>query len=206
MAQRGRPRGFDRDQALHRAMNVFWERGYEGTSISELTAAMGIAAPSLYAAFGSKEQLFREAVELYDSIEGAAERALEDAPTAREGIEAMLREHAANYTDPDTPAGCLIVLGATAYAPENRKIAEYLAGWRRETTATLRARLARGVQEGDVPANVDVDALAAFFNTLLEGLSIEARDGASRAQLETTIDCAMAAWEPLTARARALPN
>ncbi|MGH2945324.1 MAG: TetR/AcrR family transcriptional regulator [Solirubrobacteraceae bacterium] len=198
MAQRGRPRGFDRDQALQRAMDVFWERGYEGTSISELTAAMGIGAPSLYAAFGSKEQLFRETVELYDSLEGA-ERALHDGPTAREGIEAMLREHAANYTDPETPAGCLIVLGATAHAPENRKIAEYLAGWRRETTEMLRARLARGVEEGDVPGSVDVDALAAYFNTLLEGLSIEARDGASREQLDRTIDCAMAAWEPLTA-------
>jgi len=199
MANRGRPRGFDRDQALYRAMNVFWERGYEGTSIADLTATMGIAAPSLYAAFGSKEQLFREAVELYDSLEGAAERALHDAPTAREGIEAMLRGRAADYTDPHTPAGCLIVLGATAHAPGNRRIAEYLGGWRRETTATLRARLARGVDEGDVPPNVDVDALAAYFNTLLEGLSIEARDGASREQLDATIDCAMAAWEPLTA-------
>jgi AcrR family transcriptional regulator len=199
MAKRGRPRGFDRDDALQRAMGVFWERGYEGTSISDLTAAMGIAAPSLYAAFGSKERLFREAVELYDSLAGAAERALHDAPTAREGIEAMLREHAASYTDPETPAGCLIVLGATAYAPENRKIAEYLAGWRRETTQTIRARLARGIQEGDVPPGVDVDALAAYFNTLLEGLSIEARDGASREQLDRTVDCAMAAWEPLTA-------
>lgn len=198
MAQRGRPRGFDRDQALQRAMEVFWEHGYEGTSISDLTAAMGIGPPSLYAAFGSKEQLFREAVELYDSLEGA-ESALHDAATARQGIEAMLREHAGNYTDPETPAGCLIVLGATAHAPENRKIAEYLAGWRRETTELLRARLARGVQEGDVPASADIDALAAYFNTLLEGLSVEARDGASREQLERTIDCAMAAWAPLTA-------
>jgi AcrR family transcriptional regulator len=160
---------------------------------------MDIAAPSLYAAFGSKEQLFHEAVELYDSLGSSAERALHDEPTAREGIEAMLRGHAANYADPETPAGCLIVLGATAYAPENRKIAEYLAGWRRETTDRFRARLARGVQEGDVPASVDIDALAAYFNTLLEGLSIEARDGASRQQLERTIDFAMAAWEPLTA-------
>jgi AcrR family transcriptional regulator len=184
-------------------MNLFWERGYEGTSIADLTATMGIAAPSLYAAFSSKEQLFREAVELYDSLEGAAERALHNAPTAREGIEALLREHAANYTDPETPAGCLIVLGATAHAPENRRIAEYLAGWRRKTTATLRARLAHGIEDGDVPASADVDALAAYFNTLLEGLSIEARDGASREQLDRTIDCAIAAWEPLTAAAAA---
>jgi AcrR family transcriptional regulator len=199
MAARGRPRGFDRDEALHQAMNVFWERGYEGTSISDLIATMGIAAPSLYAAFGSKEQLFREAVELYDSLEAAADRALHEAPTAREGVEAMLRNHAASYTDPETPAGCLIVLGATASAPANRRIAEYLAGLRRETTATLRARLARGVEDGDVPAGVDVDALAAYFNTVNEGLSIEARDGATREQLDRTIDCALAAWDPLTA-------
>lgn len=178
-------------------MEIFWERGFEGTSISDLTAAMGIAPPSLYAAFGSKEQLFHEAVELYDSLEGSATRALENKRTARDGIEAMLREHAVNYSDPATPSGCLIVLGATAYAPENRKVAEYLAGWRRQTTETLRARLARGIEEGDVPPGVDVDALAAYFNTLLEGLSIESRDGASRERLERTIGCAMAAWEPL---------
>ncbi|HSI80271.1 MAG TPA: TetR/AcrR family transcriptional regulator [Solirubrobacterales bacterium] len=198
MATRGRPRSFDRDDALRRAMEVFWERGYEGTSISDLTAAMAISAPSLYAAFGSKEELFREAVGLYDALEGAAtQRALAEEPTARAAFEATLRDNAANYADPETPTGCLIVLGASAHGPQNHGVAEFLADFRRKTVADYRARLERGVADGDVPAGADLDAIAAYFNTVLEGLSIEARDGASLDEMNAVIDCAMAAWDGL---------
>jgi AcrR family transcriptional regulator len=199
MAERGRPRGFDRAEALRRAMEVFWERGYEGASLSDLTAAMGINRPSLYAAFGCKEALFREAVALYGSCEGAAtERALRDAPTAREAVEAMLRGNADAYTCPEKPPGCMIVLAATLGAPENEEVRDYLAAWRREGQIALQRRLERAVAEGELSPSVDTGRLAAFYTTVLQGLSIQARDGASCEALSAIVDCAMASWEELT--------
>jgi AcrR family transcriptional regulator len=184
-------------------MEVFWARGYEGAAVSDLTAAMGINAPSLYAAFGDKEALFREAVALYDKLEGSAtERALREEPTARAAVEAMLRDNVEVYADPSKPSGCLIVLGATTSTPRNEAVREHLCDLRRQTHTAIRARLERGVTDGDVPAGVDLEALAAFFNTVLEGLSIQARDGASRAAMMAIIDHAMAVWDafPITAR------
>ncbi|WP_437306380.1 TetR/AcrR family transcriptional regulator [Sorangium sp. So ce388] len=203
MAGRGRPRSFDRAAALRRAMEVFWERGYEGTSLSDLTTAMGINSPSLYAAFGCKEALFREAVSLYNEVEGAAvARAMREEPTARRAVEAMLRGNAEAYVSPGKPSGCMIVLAATLGTQESEAVRSHLAEVRRGALVELQRRLDRGVAEGDLPAGTDTAALAAFYTTVLQGLSIQARDGASREALLAVVDCAMAAWDAL-ARPRA---
>jgi AcrR family transcriptional regulator len=198
-ARRGRPRAFDRDAALHQAMEVFWERGYEGTSISELTRAMGINSPSLYAAFGSKEELFREAVTLYDAMEGSVtERALEREPTARAAVEAMLRANADMYADPANPAGCMVVLGTISWTPDNEAVRTFLAELRDKPAVLMRARLERALDAGELSPGTNVQALADYYNTVLEGLSIQSRDGASREAMHAIIDCAMAAWDGLT--------
>ena len=200
MAERGRPRGFDRDATLRLAMETFWEHGYEGTSIGDLTARMGIRPPSLYAAFGSKEALFREAVALYEGMEGEPPlRALREAPTAREGIEAMLRAHVRSYTEPGRPTGCMVVLAATTYTPSTEGIRDFLAEQRRAGTVTVQERLARGQAEGDVPPGVDTGALAAYVMSVQYGLSLQARDGATRDELDTVVDCVLAGWESVVA-------
>jgi AcrR family transcriptional regulator len=199
MAERGRPRAFDREVALRRAMEVFWEHGYEGSSMSDLTAAMGINSPSLYAAFGGKEDLFRAAVGLYGETEGGyTARALREEPTARASIEAMLRDNAAAYTHADKPHGCMVVLAGSTYTTRSKTIRDFLVEKRRETTEDIRKRLDRGVVEGDLPADTDTTALAGFYTTVLYGLSIQARDGVSHTELTQSIDCALSAWPAAT--------
>ncbi|BCK54729.1 TetR/AcrR family transcriptional regulator [Nocardia wallacei] len=195
MAERGRPRAFDRARALRCAMEVFWEHGYEGASMSDLTSAMGINSPSLYAAFGSKEQLFRESVGLYGCTEGGyTARALREEPTARTAIEAMLRDNARAYVDGTTPRGCMVVLAGSTYTTRNTTIRDFLVEKRRATVEDIRHRLERGVAEGDLPAATDTAELADFYATVLFGLSVQARDGADLPQLSRTIDRALAAW------------
>lgn len=178
-------------------MVVFWQQGYEGTSLSELTTAMGINSPSLYAAFGSKEALFREAVELYEATEGALAAGALDAPTAREAVEGMLRGNVADYADPSTPPGCMIVLAATTGTVGNAGVRDFLAEQRRASEDALRRRLQRGVDDGDLPAGTDVGTLAAFVTTVQQGLSIQARDGASRETLDAVVDHALAVWDAM---------
>jgi AcrR family transcriptional regulator len=201
MAERGRPRSFERAAALRCAMEVFWAKGYDGASLADLTAAMGIAAPSLYAAFGCKEALFREAVALYGATEGTEIwTALPQAPSAREAIERFLRASALSFTRPDRPAGCLVVLGALLANDGNAKICRELRESRAGNVAALRERLERGVAEGELPADLDCQAVATFYATVQQGMTIQARDGASRATLLSVADCALAAWDGLTSR------
>lgn len=201
MAVRGRPRSFDRTRALHRAMEVFWQQGYEGASMSDLTAAMGVNSPSLYAAFGCKEQLFREAVAYYNETEGAvAFRALRELPTAREAIAEVLRHNAVAFTEPDRPRGCLIVLAATTATDRSGAVHAHLAEWRLATEADFRKRIERGVADGDVPPAADADAIAAFYNTVNHGMALQARDGADRSKLSGIAEAAIAAWPALTAQ------
>jgi AcrR family transcriptional regulator len=199
MAERGRPRSFERATALRRAMEVFWAKGYDGASLADLTAAMGINAPSLYAAFGSKEALFREAVALYGASEGTEIwDALPQAPSAREAIERFLRASAESFTRPDRPAGCLVVLGALLASDANANVCRELRASRAGNVAALRERLERAVAEGELPADLDCEAIATFYATVQQGMSIQARDGASRATLLSVADCALAAWAGLT--------
>lgn len=198
LSRRGRPRAFDRPTALIRALELFWERGFEGTSVSELTARMEISAPSLYAAFGSKEALFRESVAHYNDPERSpTARALRDQPTARRAVEAMLRDSARAYTDPSTPRGCLIVLSATTYTPNSAGIRDLLVDLREQDRRNLRRRLDHAMDEGELPATVDTAALTAFVMTVLHGLSIQARDGAGADILDAVVDTAMLAWDHL---------
>lgn len=198
MSERGRPRAFDRDAALRQAMDVFWRRGYESTTLGDLTQAMGINRPSLYAAFDCKEALFLEAVALYERLEGeVGDRALNEQPTARAAVAALLHGNAESYTDPAKPAGCMIVLAATIGAPEHGRVRDHLAALRRKGEAAIRNRLKRGIAEGDLPAGTDTAAMAAFYTAVLQGLSIQARDGVSRRTLRTIADNAMAAWDSM---------
>ena len=201
MVNRGRPRSFDRDAALQAAMRTFWQFGYEGASMAVLTDAMGINSPSLYACFGSKEQLFREAVDLYLATEDKKTRGtLAEQTTARGAVEAMLQRSVANLTDPSGCRGCLLVLGDSNAAPEHGGIHDYLAQRRREIQAALEERIKRGVADGDVPAHANIKAIAAFFMTVMQGLSLRARDGASRESMLQVGDAALAAWEALVAK------
>jgi AcrR family transcriptional regulator len=182
-------------------MEVFWQHGYEDASIAALTAAMGIGPPSLYAAFGSKEELFRAAVALYGETEGqVTERALRDHPTARASVEALLRDNAVGYTEPGRPAGCMIVNSAASVSPSHRGIRDHLAECRQTVEADIERRVRRGIEEGDVPAGADAEAIAIFYYTVHEGLSHQARDGAPRAKLESIAASAMAAWDALIER------
>jgi AcrR family transcriptional regulator len=204
MARRGRPRSFDRQDALLRAMQVFWAVGYEGATLTDLQKAMGgITAPSLYAAFGSKEELFREAVELYSKTLGLPMmQALAEEPTARASIEALLEAAVESFCKPGAPRGCLLVLGAINSMPANKSVQDYLRGLRARRQKVILERLQRGVAEGELPAGLDLKALACFYTTVVDGLAIQARDGASRKALQFAVRCAMASWDTAVADAR----
>jgi AcrR family transcriptional regulator len=197
---RGRPRSFDRDAALERAMEVFWKLGFEGASLHDLTTAMGINPPSLYAAFGDKERLFLEAVGRYEAERGAA-CPYADAATAREAIERLLTYMANEFSKPCNPRGCLMVMAATTSSASSAQLQAALAQRRAASRARLKARIDRGLTEGELPRGTDTGGLADFYATILAGMSLQARDGASRRRLLATVAAAMRAWPDGPARA-----
>lgn len=202
MAERGRPRAFDRTQALQQAMLLFWEKGFQGTAMSELTAAMGINAPSLYACFGSKETLYREAMALYEAGDGAElAAAIAAAPTVRDAIEIYLMRSAALFSRPGKPAGCMVVLSVVHAAGTSEEAGRALRDARAEMQGVLETRLRAAVSSGELPGG-DPAAIAAFYCTVQQGMSIRARDGATRSELEAVAQGAMLARDRLT-RARA---
>lgn len=190
---RGRPRSFDRETALEKAILAFWEHGYEATSVSDLTRVMDIGAPSLYAAFGDKRSLFEEVVKEYGVRYGSfGERALAEEPTARAAVERMLREAAAEYTAPGRPHGCLVVHAATnCSTPE---VEESLRERRNANIAAFESRIRADIAAGVLPAGIDAAALARHTGAIIQGMSQQARDGASRQELEALAEIAMAIW------------
>lgn len=200
MARRGRPPTFDRAEALHRAMDLFWAQGFEGTTLEDLQAAMGgIGPPSFYNAFGSKEELFKEVTSLYVATVGEPTlRALEGGKTARDSLEAMMRSTAETLSQPGKPHGCMIVLGAMNCTPANKETQDYVQAIRRRAPKVIKQRLDRAVSEGELAPDLDTKAVAAFFATVAHGLAVRAGDGASRADLMAAVEGAMAGWETLT--------
>ncbi|MFJ4246222.1 TetR/AcrR family transcriptional regulator [Streptomyces iakyrus] len=184
-------RAFDRDQALAVALREFWTHGYDTTSVASLTEAMGIKPPSLYAAFGDKRQLFDEAVQLYTRTYGAR---LGQSSDARSAVATLLRQLAADYTDPSHPPGCLIITGATNCAPGSQDVKDKLRAMREETKASIAARIRADIDAGLLHADVDAGGLAAFYAAVVQGMNQQACDGATRQILERVVDAAMAAW------------
>jgi AcrR family transcriptional regulator len=191
---RGRPRAFDIDQALDRAVEVFWRKGYEGTSLSDLTRAMGINRPSLYAAFGDKRALFRKVIDRYTN--GAADFTLQalQAPKAREVAERLLFGAAEEMCGGDHPAGCLLVQGALAAGNEATSVRRELASRRDQARALLHQRLRRAKKEGDLPPDADPAALARYLMTVLNGMAVQGAGGASRKDLRRVAEVALQSW------------
>lgn len=188
---KGRPRAFDRDSALEKALGVFWKKGFALASIADLCAAMGINPPSLYGAFGNKAQLFMEAVAHYERVFwDATWDAMESEPDVRLAVTAFFAEAAVILTKPEAPCGCVVVLGAISVPAEFQSVADALKDLREEGRSLFKARLRRGVEEGQLPSGTNYDAIANTLHTLLQGMSIEASDGASSAQLNEVAECA----------------
>lgn len=190
----GRPRQFDPDEALDRALDVFWRHGYEGATLEELTAAMGINRPSLYAAFGSKEELFRKALDRYVNGPAGYVREALALPTARAAVAALFAGAIRTLCDKKNPGGCLVVQGALACGEGADAIRKELAAVRVAGVEAVRERFEAARAAGELPADTDCDGLARYFVSLLHGLSIQATTGATRPQLERVAEIALRAW------------
>jgi AcrR family transcriptional regulator len=193
-AVRGRPREFDPEQALAAALRVFWQNGYEGASMAELTEAMGITKPSLYACFGNKEALFRKALDLYERDKLAyIGHALEE-PTAKRVAERLLRGALATHCGGSDPQGCLGVIATVVGCSEAESIREHVCARRASSEEALVKRFERAKAEGDLPEGIQAKALGSCLTTLLQGLSVKAQSGATRPELEASVDAFLAMW------------
>ena len=198
MARTGRPREFDMDAALDAALCLFWEHGYESTSLAMLREAMGISSASFYAAFSSKEQLFAAIVGRYLTSFGRVTAAIADSALApRTAVEQILRQSIAMQTDMSHPTGCLIVLGGPTCPPGNDPVSDLLTQQREVVRQNLAACIGRAVASGDLPASTEPAALASMYSAFLWGLSIEARDGLTAPALDAAVGQIMRVWDGL---------
>jgi AcrR family transcriptional regulator len=193
----GRPREFDVDAALDLALHVFWRKGYEGASMADLTEAMGITKPSLYAAFGNKEELFRKTLDRYVDGPGGYVQVALAKPTAREVVEHLLFEAAGAVTDPNHPPGCLAVQGALSCGEAAESIKQELMSRRAGAERDLRRRFERAVAEGDLPERADAADLARYISAILQGMAVQATGGANREQLRKIAEITMRTWPPV---------
>jgi AcrR family transcriptional regulator len=192
----GRPRSFEADDALEQALIVFWEHGYEGASLTMLTEAMGISRKSMYAAFGNKEELFLKVLQRYERGPGAYARESVLAPTASEVARAYLDGAVHAGTQPGRPAGCLGVRAALSVGATGQSVQDILTTWRAKSQADLRERFQRAADEGDLPADTDVDLIARYLTTIADGVSVQATGGASSVALRSVVDAALLHWPP----------
>ncbi|MFE2499881.1 TetR/AcrR family transcriptional regulator [Streptomyces scopuliridis] len=195
-SQIGRPRAFDAEAALEKALMVFWEQGYEGASLTDLTEAMGISRKSLYAAYGNKEDLFRKALQRYTEGPGAYVAKALQAPTAREVAMAFLTGSVRANTLPGLPTGCLGVQGALATGETGRAARDTLAEWRAHGQALLSDRFRQAVQAGDLPAGADPEKIARYVMTIANGVAVQAAGGATCEDLQQVADAALQNWPP----------
>lgn len=192
---RGRPRSFDTEAAVDAAMRLFWRHGYEGTSVAMLQDATGLTPPSIYGAFGSKEALYRRCLDRYAETEGFV---LAESGDARSAFRQYLHTAARRFSRPDRPQGCMISSAALNLKPGIDPVHAETAGRRAATLASFTARLERARRDGELPADADPAALARFFGAVIQGMSVQATDGADQKTLRTIADSALAAWPRLT--------
>ncbi|MEN2786350.1 TetR/AcrR family transcriptional regulator [Sphingomonas qilianensis] len=193
-ATKGRPREFDLDVALAAALRVFWEHGYEAASMSELTAAMGITKPSLYAAFGNKEALFHKALDLYEREKLTFMSTALEAPTARGVAERLLRGVLQMQMSTCDPKGCLGVISSVACGAEAAPIKAEVVKRRASSTAALIARFQQAKDAGELPEGMEADALVNYVVALMQGIALQGGSGATCEQLQQLVDTAMAMW------------
>jgi AcrR family transcriptional regulator len=191
---RGRPREFCPEQALAAALRVFWRRGYEGASISELTEAMGITRPSLYACFGNKEALFRKTFDLYERDKLSYVGSALKAPTARGVAERLLRGALAINCSDDDPQGCFGVISQVTCGGEAESLRDEVIARRASSDAALLQRFVQARDEGDLPDTIEPEALACYLTTVLQGMAMKAAAGTPRATLERLIDTTLVIW------------
>lgn len=199
MAQMGRPRTFDRDHAVEQALHLFWQHGYDATSLAQLKAGLGggISAPSFYAAFGSKEALFDECVQRYLATFAQVTECLwDESLPPRQAIETALRQSARMQCEDGHPKGCMVALGVmSAPSPENARVVDALTRSRARTRAGILSCVERGISAGQLPGNIHAPAMATVFDSFLQGISILARDNTQHKVIDAAITQILLTWD-----------